>query len=603
MPKAWNNFLTMYEASRYSLTFCLKHKRRETLARLIISVASTLVLYLGIQSVGLIINAVQHSGGKPEVLVWPVAFFAGVLFGDLICNRALTYYQSKWTHELRIANQQDLDKHRGSLDVACFKSKRYDDLEKQIDQLPYGWYTRVAFSEQMITIFSLLISFMLFGSMLFWYKPLYALVLIAVAVPKMFSEFSLVSMWWALYESHIPNYKELGMLKRVFKQPTAFVQGKIFGQMEPVSIVVEAKDQSIIDSYNKARSSVARKKIATSVIAIFGLVLVVGHASRTVILTGGAIGTLSIVISWARTFQGNLNSIMMLMAEQWNSAKGIILIEREFKGLKPLLVTLDPIVPDFKNPHIRFDRVSFAYPSEPEKEVLHEVSFEIQAGMKVAIVGKSGNGKSTIQALLSRHYDPTKGAIYADDINLKNIEPKTWNNYVCSLTQDYSILERRVAEEIASSRLENAMDMERVQASSGFAHFHDVALEDEEGYGRQIGTDFGGREFSGGEKQRLALARMHYRDTPIIILDEPDARLDPDSASKIMENVFAIKGKTVIIITHHVSRAEHCDWVIVMGKGVIAEQGTPAELMARGGVYAEMCESDKKRLGTKEAEA
>lgn len=603
MRKAWENFLTMYQATRYSLVFCLRHKKKETVARLIISVAGTLVLYLGIQSVGLIINAVQHSQGKPEVLVWPVAFFTIVLFIDLVSTRALAYYQSKWTHELRVANQQDLDKHRGSLDVACFRSKRYDDLEKQIDQLPYGWYTRVAFSEQMITIFSLLVSFALFGSMLFWYKPMYALVLIAVSVPKMFSEFSLVSMWWSLYESHIPHYKELGVLKRIFKNQTAFVQGKIFGQVPPVSAVIKAKDQGIIDSYNKARSSVARKKMATSIIAILGLALVIGHASRTVIVTGGAIGTLSIVISWARTFQGNLNSIMMLMAEQWNSAKGIILIEREFKGLEPLLLTLDPIVPEFKNPHLRFDRVSFAYPSEPEKEVLHEVSFEVEAGTKVAIVGKSGNGKSTIQALLSRHYDPTKGAIYADDINLRNIEPTVWNAFVCSLTQDYTILERLVGEEIASSRLEEALDMDQVRASSEFAHFSEVVHEDAEGYERQIGTDFAGREFSGGEKQRLALARMHYRNTPIIILDEPDARLDPDSASKIMENVFAIKGKTVIIITHHVSRAEHCDKVIVMGKGVIAEQGKPADLLAKGGVYAKMCESDKKRLGTKEAEA
>lgn len=588
----------MWLAARYSLAFCLKHNKHDTTVRLIISGTSTLVLYLMIQATGAVINAVQHAHGNPHVLWLPSAFFVAVLFVDLLCNRALAYYQSKWSHELRAASRHDLDVHRGTLDVACFTSKRYDDLDKQIRELPYGWHTRVNFSEQMLTIFSLLISFVLFGGALLWYKPMYAFVLLAVAIPKMISEFSLVSMWWALYEEHVPHHKIQNMLLKPLKNSTAFVQAKIFNQMNALNMILWSREERVINTYNQARREVARKKISTSILAILGLGVVIFHASWTTIVTGGAIGTLSVILASARTFQGNLNSIMMLMAEQWNSAKGVILIERDFKGLKPALVTLDPVTPDFKNPHLRFDRVSFAYPSEPEKEVLHEVSFDIEAGTKVAIVGQSGNGKSTVQALTMRHFDPTKGAIYADDINLQNIEPAVWNTYICSLTQDYTILERLVGEEIASSRLDEDADLERIRESAEFAHFHEVALEDPYGYEKQIGSDFGGREFSGGEKQRLALARMHYRNTPIIILDEPDARLDPDSADRIMHNIFAIKDKTVIIITHHVSRAEHCDKVIVMGKGVVAEQGSPADLMTSGGAYARMCESDKKRLGS-----
>jgi ABC-type multidrug transport system fused ATPase/permease subunit len=596
--KTKEGFVTICLAIRYSIAFCLKYDKYDSVVRLILAGTSTLVLYLTIQSTGMIMNAVQHASRNPWVLAWPIAFLAFARLVEILVSRAAFYFTSKWRHVLRTANRHDIDMHRGSLDVASFRSKRYDDLDNQIRELPQGWYTRVAFAEQLFDLFSLFASFVIFGCALLAYKPLYALVLLAVAIPKLVSEFGVVAMWWRLYEDHIPHYKVQGMLSRPFKAPIAFVQAKMFGQIYPLGKLMWSREEKVIETYNRTRIAVSRQKIGTHLLVLAGFAGVVLHASWHTIVSGGAIGTLSVIIASANTFQGNLNAMVMLMADQWNSAKGVILIEREFKGQKPLLETPHPVKPEFTNPMIRFDRVSFAYPSEPDKEVLHEVSFEIEAGSRVAIVGKSGNGKSTIQALLMRHYDPSQGAIYADNINLRNIEPEVWNSYATSLTQKYTIAERPVGEEIASSRLDEPMSEERVLAAAEFAHFHDVVLEDAQGYERQIGTDFDGREFSGGEEQRLALARMYYRNTPIIILDEPDARLDPDSAEKVMKNIFAVEGKTVIIITHHVSRAEHCDKVIVMGKGTLAESGSPQELMARGGVYATMCASDKKRLGT-----
>ncbi|MDB5194068.1 MAG: transporter related protein [Parcubacteria group bacterium] len=603
MKKLRENLITLWLATRYSLAFCLRNSKKDTLAKMGISVSTTFVAFFGMQAIGLLVNALQKAHGNVEVLIVPLACFAAVQILNLLTQRAQVFYQGKWRQELKFANHRELNEHRATLDVACFRSKKYDDVSKHIRELPNSWGTRIEFAEQALAIFSLIVSFTLFGASLVRHKPIYALILFVLAMPKMVSEFGLVSMWWSMMERHVPHHKKRDMLERPYQNVTAFVQAKMFNQMGPLGKDIAEKVKEVIDEYTGARRVVSQKKILTSLLLFLGLLGVVTHAAWMTVTTAGAIGTFTIILTSAQTFQGNLNSIMMMSAEQWNNGKGVILIERDFMGLKPDLTTEDPIMPDFTTPHVRFDRVSFAYPSKPEKEVLHEVSFEIEAGTKVAIVGKSGNGKSTLQALLMRHYDPTFGAIYADDINLQNIDPPVWNKYASSLTQDYYVQERTVGEEIASSRLGESIDLARVQVSAEFANFHDVVMEHEDGYAAQIGSDFDGREFSGGEKQRLALARVHYRGTPILILDEPDARLDPESADKVMDRVYAMTGVTVIIITHHVSRAERCDKVIVMGKGTVAEQGHPQVLVAQGGIYARMSASDKKRLGTSEPEA
>ena len=593
----------MYQSVRYSFSFCLKYNKKGTLARLGIASGTTLLGYLLIQAQGNMLNSVQHSKGNMRLLLIPILLLIGLRFVDQILNRSLAFTQATWAQVLRYANSQQLNNHRASLDIACIKSEKYDNLSKQISELPMGWNVRVSFAEQVFEIFSTSLSFLLFGISLLWYKPLYAGILLLAAIPKVFSEFNIVSMWWKLYESNVPLNKLKAVLESPYRGEVGYTQADMFNQWKPLEALILQNNDEQLTKQVHARGIVAKKKTKTGILALCASAFVLCHAVWMTVKTGSGIGTLSVVLSSAAMFQGNLNSIMMMVAEQWNSAKAVILIEKDFLGLRPVIQTLDPIFPDFKNPNIRFDRVSFAYPNSGKK-VLHEVSFEIKSGSKVAIVGASGNGKSTIASLLMRHYDPTSGAVYADDINLQNIQPEIWNTFATSLMQDYRIHERLIAEELASSKLDESINMEKVIEASKFASFHQVVEEDELGYKQQIGEDFGGRDFSGGERQRLALARVMYRGTPVLILDEPDARLDPESAEAIMQRVYALKHVTVIIITHHVSRALECDEVIVMGKGKVLEHGNPHELLQSAGAYARMYAADKKKLNSnKEAEA
>jgi ATP-binding cassette subfamily B protein len=609
MNKLRDTIVTLLLAARYSFAFCWRNSKKETIGRLVISASTTLLLYLTIQATGLIINAVQGSMGKfkdgghtlAEVansgLLGPVMSLVGVLLFGVLLGRFNWFYRSKWNQALRFANQRELNNHRATLDVARFRSKEYDDLQKRISELPTSWQTRIWFSDEMFSLFTTMISFVLFGASLLWYKPIYALILVVTALPMTIVEFRLVAMWWTLFQELVPQHKKRHVLEKPYRSANSFVQALMFNQMPELSREIDINVGGVLDQYNRIRRISIRKEMFTHFLAVAGLCGVVIHAVWSTVAYAGEVGTLTIVMAAARTFQGNLEAIVALIAEQWNSAKGVILIEKDFLGLKPVIKTEYPVTPNFDiTPPIRFDHVSFAYP-DTDILVLKDVSFTIEPGTKVAIVGKSGNGKSTLQALLMRHYDPTSGSVFAGDINLRNIEPHVWSNVASALTQEYTVLERLVGEEIASSRLGQPIDPEVVAASARFANFDEVVNSDPKGYESQIGVEFGGRDFSGGERQRLALARVHYRGTPILILDEPDAKLDPESAQKVIDRVFDLKGVTIIMITHHVSRAERCDKVIVMGKGEIAEQGTHSELMARGGVYTRMYEKDRKRLG------
>lgn len=608
MNKLVETVITMFLAARYSLVFCWKNSRLDTTARLLLSVCSTVLLYLTIKSTGMIVNAVQNSMGKfsgekntfmefaTSELAKPMLFLAGVMFFGMLLNRLSSYFRSRWNQRLRNANQQEFNDHRATLDVARFRSKEYDDLSKRIAELPTSWQTRIWFSEEMLNLLTMAISFFLFGASLVASSPLYAIALLASSLPMMYVEFKRVSMWWTLFQELVPQHKRRYVLERPYRNPGAFVQALMFHQMPSLRKEIRANLENVFDRYEKVRKGNLYKETFARTFSIAGLCAVIVFAVWQTVRFGGGIGTLTILIAAAKTFQGNLESIVSLVAEQWNSAKGVILIQKDFLGLKPMLQTIDPVIPHFEGaPSLRFEKVCFSYPDRDEL-VLKDISFTIEPGSKVAIVGNSGNGKSSIAALLMRHYDPTSGNIYAGDINLQNILPSIWCNHASALTQDYTVMERTIAEEVASSRLDNPMDLEVVAESCRFADFDGVVDSDPEGYDSQIGIEFGGRDFSGGERQRLALARVHYRGTPVFIFDEPDAKLDANSAQKIIDHIFALKGITVIIITHHVSRAKRCDKVIVMGKGEITEQGSHDELMAQKGAYASVFKKDKRRL-------
>jgi subfamily B ATP-binding cassette protein MsbA len=255
------------------------------------------------------------------------------------------------------------------------------------------------------------------------------------------------------------------------------------------------------------------------------------------------------------------------------------------------LLEVDEVIPDPVNPRpltdvrgaIAFDDVSFAY--EPGVPVLKSVSFSIEPGQFVGIVGATGGGKSTIINLIPRFYDTTSGCVLLDGHDVREYSLRELRAHVGFVQQDCTLLPGSIAENIAFGRQGSTID--EIVAAAKVANAHDFIVAMPHGYETQVGER--GFKLSGGQRQRISIARALLKDAPILMLDEPTAALDTESELLVIEALEKLmKGRTVITIAHRLSTIRDADTIVVLKAGAVAERGTHDQLMALDGFYAKL---------------
>lgn len=314
---------------------------------------------------------------------------------------------------------------------------------------------------------------------------------------------------------------------------------------------------------------------------VFGVIVYGGYRIADGELTPG--GLMSFIAAFALAYEP-----MKKLAKLNNSLQlGLGAAERVDEMMKQTSSITEKENAEFLKasmPSIIFDDVTFGY-DEEEAHALNKISFTAEAGKVTALVGPSGGGKSTILSLVLRFYDPKSGRVLVDGTDIRDVTFSSLRQNMALVSQDVTIFDDTIAGNIAYGLID-ATEEQIVEAAKAAAA-HEFIEKLPQGYKTEVGEN--GVRLSGGQRQRLSLARAILRNAPILLLDEATSALDNESERLIQNTLEKLqKDRTTLVIAHRLSTIQHADKIIVLDKGEIVEEGTHADLLPKGGVYARM---------------
>jgi len=355
-----------------------------------------------------------------------------------------------------------------------------------------------------------------------------------------------------------------------------------FGRQEYEQEALAVVSHATVAAALKARQVKALLSPIVTVIVSCCIAFVLWRGSLLILAGGMTAGELTVFLSYLASF---FKPVKDLASMNNSIAITAVAVER----IRTILDadSILPEKPEAREPTIRgriaFDHVAFAY--DEITPVLRDVSFTVEPGQMVGVVGPTGGGKSTIMSLIPRFYDPSAGKVLVDGVDVRDFRLQALRDQIGYVLQETVLFRGTVRDNIAYGRA-GATD-EEILAAAKLANADEFISRMPNGYQTFVGDR--GDTLSGGQRQRIGIARAVIRNNPILILDEPTAALDTESERLVIEALERLmKGRTVLTIAHRLSTIRDADKIIVLKGGVVAEQGTHDQLLAMGGTYAEL---------------
>lgn len=539
--------------------------------------------------IGMVSNVVHHQPVDSGQLWFLVGLEAGLNIAIGLLSRGVDYYDQVLADRYtRFVSIQTMD-HASQLDLQTYEDPvYYDRLERARVQAT----DRLGMIQSIGRLYQLVITTAAFSLAILFGAPWLLLLLIACLVPAFLGESHFAFLNYAKNFRQTPAKRQLDYIRQVGGSKEAAKELKLFGLSKYFTDRFTTISNGILDE-NLALSR--RRLIATSFLSILS--------------TGGYYGSY-IWIIW-QTVHGtmDLKTMVFLTGSIQNASSNFSQIFSTlssiadqalfltdliaFYEMKPTVTSKPNALPAPRpiKQGFEFRNVSFHYPGT-ERIILKDLNFRLEPGERIALIGQNGQGKTTIVKLMARLYDPTGGQVLLDGIDLREYNIEDLCKEIGVIFQDFMRYEMTARENIGVGRIELLNDDERIHRAAEKSLADGVINRLGNKYEQMLGRRFeGGVDLSGGEWQKLALARAYLRDAQVLILDEPTAALDARAEYEVFERFNELtQTKMALFISHRFSTVRMAERIIVLENGAIAEEGNHDQLMALNGRYADMFE-------------
>lgn len=540
-----------------------------------------------------IIDAVVAHAAKHDPLVgqlwWLVALEFGLAGLGTILSRTTDYCDALLADKFTLHISVRIMEHASRLDLASYEDPAFHD---KLERARVQATDRLGMIQAIGRVLQQTITAATLAAGILVYSPWLLMVLTVCVVPAFLGESHFAFLGYSLAFRQTPVRRQLDYLRVLGASKESAKELKLFGLS---SFLATEYTRLSRDIYQQNVALAKRRLWAGSVLSLLSTAGYYGTYAWVIYQT--VVGKLSIgtLTFLAGAIAGASSNIQMIFSTFSSIADQALFLTDllNFFAVRPTVRSKPNALPaprPIRN-GFEFRGVAFAYPGT-SRLVLKNLNFRLEPGERIALIGDNGQGKTTIVKLVTRLYDPTEGQILLDGVDLREYDLEDLCRQIAVIFQDFMRYDLTAADNIAVGQIQEQRNRLKIETAARRSLAHGVVARLPSGYEQMLGRRFeGGVDLSGGEWQKMALARVYLRDAQLLILDEPTASLDARSEHEVFERFAELTaGKMAVLISHRFSTVRMADRILVLENGSIAEEGNHEQLMAQRGRYSEMFE-------------